>query len=230
MTHAFTVSIHSCKQSIFCGILLWSTPLFPEGWRLYCTSARYCSRGWYADSSSTSSRSRCPLLHVFLNFASSVDFALFTYARLPSVGWWWSTWTRIRGSLSAPLAPQRVEGDGHGVAKHVVATYFMAMCCAVPLTPCVGCHFKPGAIPRILNRVSDSPRRVSESLGGRDSLHLTTGFRFQSAGATCSRYLAPSWVGASGLDMFQRGRHPKDWLSGGISPCRQPTQLECCPV
>ena len=57
---------------------------------------------------------------------------------------------------------------------------------------------------------------MSESLGGRDSLRLTTRFRIRSAGATCSSYLAPSWVGASGLDMIQSGHHPKDWLSGGI--------------
>ena len=145
----------AASSPLFAGYCSGPRHCFPEGWRLYCTWARYCGR--YVVSSSTSSRSRCPL-HVFLNFASSVEFALLTYAGILDVGWW-STCTRTCGSVSAPpWSLKRVEGDGHGVTKRVVAIHHMAMCCTAPLTPCVGCHFKPGAIPRILNRVSDSPR------------------------------------------------------------------------
>ena len=83
-------------------------------------------------------------LHVFLNFASSVEFALLTYAGMPR----------------RQLVVEYVRTDtwkyfSHVVTKHVVATYYMAMCCTVPLTPCVGCHFNPGATPRIFSRVSD---------------------------------------------------------------------------
>ena len=75
----------------------------------------------------------------------------------------------------------------------------------------------------------DSLCRVSQETGS-DSPHFQQGERFTKmservtrregfpspVGATCSSYLAPSWVGASGLVMIQSGCHPKDWLSGGI--------------
>ena len=73
----------------------------------------------------------------------------------------------------------------------------VAMCCVVPFIPCVGCHLKPGAIPRTCNK-------VSESLRGSDSHCLTSRFRIRSAGATRSSLLAPSYVGASGPDTIRK--------------------------
>ena len=52
----------------------------------------------------------------------------------------WSTRAQTRGSIKAPLVPGRVQGDGHGITMHVVATFCMAICRST------------------FNRVSDSPR------------------------------------------------------------------------
>ena len=75
----------AASSPLFAGYCSGPRHCFPEGWRLYCTWARYCGRGWYAVSSRSSSRSRCPL-QVFLNFVSSVKFALLTYVGIPGVG------------------------------------------------------------------------------------------------------------------------------------------------
>ena len=200
---AFTVSIHSCKQSIVCGILLWSAPLFPLGLEALL----------YMGAVLRSRLVRGFLEYILtLSLASFVEFALLRYVGIPGRR---LVVEYVRTDTWKNISAPGLEGDGHGVTEHVVATCYMAMFCTVPLTPCVGCHFKPGAIPHIFNRVSDSPRWVSESLGGRDSPPPHDTVSDSVAGATCSSYLTPSWVGASGLVMIQSGRHPKDWLSGG---------------
>ena len=151
------MSFHSCKQSIVCGILLWSAPLFPQGWRLHCTWARCCGRGCYADSSSTSSRSRCPLHIPLLRRLCCFRFVyvrgvserrlVVEYVQTDTWKFSSSPWP-LKGSRERAMASRSMSSP----------PAFWPCVVQFRLTPCVGCHFKPGAIPRTFNRVSDSPR------------------------------------------------------------------------
>ena len=162
------------------------------------------------------------LVRAILNFASFVEFALLRYAGIPGrrlvVEYVRTdTWKYI-----SALTLKRVEGDGHGVTKHVVATYFLAMCCTVPLTPCVGCHFKPGAIPRIFNRERVTRREgfpsphdtVSDSVRGRHLFQLPRSELGRGVGAGHDPKRAPP----QGL-AFWRYPYPVNQL-----------KLECFPV
>ena len=94
----------------------------------FCSCTRHCSlrvggSTVHGRGIAVAAGTRFPRVHphaLAVLFSSSSTSPPLTYAGILGVCWWWSTCSRIRGSIQAPLAPLICRGRGHGVTKHVV--------------------------------------------------------------------------------------------------------------